>query len=188
MSPERKPKLNPGDSVPLARDVEAVIVPEGQPVTLLAGESATLTQALGSSYTVIVRGNMFRIDGRNADALGFEVESVAKDASYTGPVSEDLIWDALRNCYDPEIPVNLVDLGLIYDCVIDPLPDGGNKVSIKMTLTAPGCGMGSTIARDVQNRVLEVPGVTDAEVDLVWDPPWHQDMMSEAARLQLGLL
>lgn len=179
--------ITPGDSVTLARDVDAVIVPSGEPVKLLGGESATVTQMLGSSITVIVRGNMFRIDRRNADALGLEVAPVPETPVHEGPVDEAKIWAALRNCYDPEIPVNLVDLGLIYDCVIEPLPDSGHKVSIKMTLTAPGCGMGSTIAHDVEQRVQEVPGVREVQVDLVWDPPWNQEMMSEAAKLQLGL-
>lgn len=182
------PELNPGDSTQLTRDVDATLVPVGQSVKLLAGETATLTQKLGGSFTVVVNGNMFRITGRDADALGLPVESAPREQDFTGPVEETRIWDAMRNCYDPEIPVNLVDLGLIYDCVIEPLPAGGNKVRIKMTLTAPGCGMGSTIAHDVEQRVLEVPGVTEAQVELVWDPPWSQEMMSEAAKLQLGLL
>ncbi len=188
--------LNPGDTVNLTRDVRAAVVPAGEIVTLVKGEPATVTQALGGNYTVVVHGNMFRIDRRDADALGLEVTpdpagdgAAAGEAEINDPEElEQRIWAAMRNCYDPEIPVNLVDLGLIYDCVIDPLPEGGHRVSIKMTLTAPGCGMGNAIAADVESRVREVPGVREVEVALVWDPPWNQEMMSEAAKLQLGFL
>lgn len=174
--------------ISLARDVDAVIVPAGYSVKLLAGEQASITQDLGGSYTVVVNGNMFRIAGRDADALGLAPQAVAKDDSHEGPVDERRVWDAMRACYDPEIPVNIVDLGLVYGCVLSPLPGGGQKAEIQMTLTAPGCGMGSTIAHDVETKVMDVPGVKEARVDLVWDPPWNQSMMSEAARLQLGLL
>jgi probable FeS assembly SUF system protein SufT len=131
---------------------------------------------------------MFRLAGKDADALGLAVAAAAKDESYAGPVDEKQLWEAMKTCYDPEIPVNLVDLGLIYDCAVTARPAGGHKVEVKMTLTAPGCGMGSTIAHDVETKVLSVPGVAEAHVELVWDPPWSQAMMSEAAKLQLGLL
>jgi probable FeS assembly SUF system protein SufT len=159
-------------------------------VTLQKGEQAYITQSLGGSYTVIVNGNMFRIDGKDADALGFQHQT--KPTSTGAPVTqEDLekeIWNQLRSCYDPEIPVNIVDLGLIYDCHLSPLAAGSYKVDVKMTLTAPGCGMGPMLAQDVQNRVLGLEGVDDVAVELVWDPPWNQAMMSEAAKLQLGLM
>lgn len=174
--------------IPLSRDVDAVIVPAGYPVKLLAGEQASITQDLGGSYTVVVNGNLFRIAGKDADALGLAVADAGKDTSYAGPVEEPRLWEAMKACYDPEIPVNLVDLGLIYGCTVTPLPAGGSRVEVKMTLTAPGCGMGSTIAHDVETKVMSVPGVTEAHVELVWDPPWNQSMMSEAAKLQLGLL
>ncbi|HMO66785.1 MAG TPA: putative Fe-S cluster assembly protein SufT [Verrucomicrobiota bacterium] len=180
--------MKPGDSIPLTRDVDAVIVPAGYPVRLLAGEKATLTQDLGGSYTVVVNGNMFRLAGKDADAIGLEVAATVKDAAYSGPVDEKQLWEVMKSCYDPEIPVNLVDLGLIYGCTVTPLPAGGHRVDVKMTLTAPGCGMGSTIAHDVETKVMSVPGVTETHVELVWDPPWNQSMMSEAAKLQLGLL
>ncbi len=178
------------EPVTLVRDVGAAIIPVGEPVTLKQGEKAYITQTLGGSYTVIVNGNMFRIEGKDADALGLEV--AAKPASTGGSVTQEQlekqIWDQLRSCYDPEIPVNIVDLGLIYDCHISPIPAGGYRVEVKMTLTAPGCGMGPMLAQDVQNKVLGLEGVDDVAVELVWDPPWNQGMMTEQAKLQLGLL
>jgi probable FeS assembly SUF system protein SufT len=174
----------------LARDVEAAIVPVGSKVTLQKGEQARITQSLGGSYTVIVNGNMFRIDGKDADALG--LTPTAAPTPTGQPVSQENlekeIWNQLRMCYDPEIPVNIVDLGLIYDCHISPLETGSHRVDVKMTLTAPGCGMGPTLAQDVQNKLLGLESVDDVAVELVWDPPWNQSMMTEAAKLQLGLL
>lgn len=174
----------------LTRDVEAAIIPVGDKVTLQKGEQATITQSLGGSYTVIVNGNMFRIEGKDADALGLEV--AAKATSTGAPVTQENlekeIWNQLRSCYDPEIPVNIVDLGLIYDCHVTPLNGSSFKADVKMTLTAPGCGMGPMLAQDVQNKLLSLESVDDVNVELVWDPPWNQGMMTEAAKLQLGLL
>jgi len=174
----------------LTRDVDAAIIPVGDKVTLQKGEQATITQSLGGSYTVIVNGNMFRIEGKDADALGMEV--AAKAVTMGEPVSQENlekeIWNQLRSCYDPEIPVNIVDLGLIYDCHLTPLNGSSFKADVKMTLTAPGCGMGPMLAQDVQNKLLSLEGVDDVNVELVWDPPWNQGMMTEAAKLQLGLL
>jgi probable FeS assembly SUF system protein SufT len=182
--------MNKDEPVSLTRDVEAALIPVGDRVTLQKGETAYITQSLGGSYTVIVNGNMFRIEGKDADALGLQVE--AKPATNGGPVSQEQlekeIWNQLRSCFDPEIPVNVVDLGLIYDCHITPLNPGSHKVEVKMTLTAPGCGMGPVLAQDVQNRLLSMEGIDDVSVELVWDPPWNQGMMTEAAKLQLGLL
>src|SRR5690242_14613244 len=176
--------------VTLARDVEAAIVPIGDKVTLKQGEQAQITQSLGGSYTVIVNGNMFRIEGKDADALG--VSPTTKPVATGAPVSQEHlekeIWNQLRSCYDPEIPVNIVDLGLIYDCHLAPLNDSAYRVEVKMTLTAPGCGMGPMLAQDVQSKLLGLEGVDDVAVELVWDPPWNQAMMTEAAKLQLGLL
>jgi len=176
--------------VTLTRDVEAAIIPVGERVTLQKGEQAYITQTLGGSYTVIVNGNMFRIEGKDADALGFE--AAARPVATGGPVTQEQlekeIWNQLRSCYDPEIPVNIVDLGLIYDCRLTPLTENSYKVDVKMTLTAPGCGMGPMLAQDVQNKVLCLEGVDDVSVELVWDPPWNQGMMTEQAKLQLGLL
>ncbi len=182
--------MNTSDPITLARDVEAAMIPIGSKVTLQKGEQAYLTQSLGGSYTVIVNGNLFRIEGKDADALG--LEPTAKPATTGVPVSpeqlEKEVWGQLRTCYDPEIPVNIVDLGLIYDCHLSPLNGSSFKVEVKMTLTAPGCGMGPMLAQDVQNKLLGLEGVDDVAVELVWDPPWNQAMMTEAARLQLGLM
>ncbi len=183
--------------ITLTRDVEAVIVPAGDKVTLAKGERAYLFQSLGDAHTVVVNGNTFRIDGKDADALG--LQPAPKPAAPSGPATppdrpvtqEDIekqAWDALRSCYDPEIPVNIVDLGLIYDLTISKLGDRAFRADVKMTLTAPGCGMGPMIAQDVQNRLIALDGIDEANVELVWDPPWNQAMVSEAAKLQLGLM
>ncbi len=182
--------MTSSEPITLTRNVEAAVIPIGSRVTLQKGEQAYITQSLGGTYTVIVNGNMFRIEGADADALGLQTE--AKPVSAGGPVNQEQlekeIWNQLRSCYDPEIPVNIVDLGLIYDCHLTPVGTSGFKVDVKMTLTAPGCGMGPMLAQDVQNRVLALEGVEDVSVEVVWDPPWNQAMMSEAARLQLGLM
>ncbi|MBM3879133.1 MAG: putative Fe-S cluster assembly protein SufT [Verrucomicrobia bacterium] len=179
-------------TVVLTRNVEAAVVPVGTKVTLEAGATAQVTQALGGSYTVVVNGNMFRVEGKDADALGLEAARPAAAPS-SGPISrealEQRVWAELRTCFDPEIPVNIVDLGLIYDCQVHPQGDGSTyRVDIKMTLTAPGCGMGPVIQQDAQSKVLALAGVAEVQVELVWDPPWNQSMMSEAARLELGML
>ncbi len=182
--------MHPTDPVILNRDVEASVVPVGTKVTLLKGEQAYITQSLGG-YTVVVNGNMFRLDAKDADVLGLEVVQKQHDPSAPVRSKEDLekeVWAQLKNCYDPEIPVNIVDLGLIYDCALTPLSADGYKAEIKMTLTAPGCGMGPVLAQDVQNRLLSLEEVDEANVEIVWDPPWNQGMMTEAARLQLGLM
>lgn len=182
--------MNNNEPIALTRDVEAAIIPIGSKVTLQKGERAHITQSLGGSYTVIVNGNMFRIEGKDADALG--LEAAAKPLSTGQPVVQEAlekeIWSQLKSCYDPEIPVNIVDLGLIYDCHLNQLAPSSYRVDVKMTLTAPGCGMGPMLAQDVQNKLLGLEGVDDVAVELVWDPPWNQAMMTEAAKLQLGLL
>jgi len=176
----------------LTRDVEAAVVPVGTKVTLQKGEQAHITQSLGGSYTVIVNGNMFRIADKDADALGLEVQAQPAAAPAGGPVTQELlekqVWEALKTCYDPEIPVNIVDLGLIYDCHLTPAGENNFKADVKMTLTAPGCGMGPVLAQDVQNKLISLEPIDEANVELVWDPPWNQSMMTEAAKLQLGLL
>jgi probable FeS assembly SUF system protein SufT len=184
------------DEIILNRNCEAVLIPSGEKVTLQAGEPVVITQALGGSYTVIINGNMARIEARDADALGQAPASAPAATAPTAPrlaaddakVDEEQVYAELRACYDPEIPVNIVDLGLIYDLQILPLPTGGNRVEIKMTLTAPGCGMGPILAQDVEAKVSSIPGVKEAAVYLVWDPPWSREMLSEAAKLQLGLM
>jgi probable FeS assembly SUF system protein SufT len=177
--------------VELKRDTPATMIPAGTPVVIPQGTEVTITQALGGSYTVMGPGVMARIAGKDADALGFEPEVQAEKAARPiqgGELNSDAVWEQLKNCYDPEIPVNIVDLGLVYDCQLSKTPEGGNRVDVKMTLTAPGCGMGGVIAQDAENRIREVPGVDDVHVEIVWDPIWNQSMMSDAARLQLGLM
>ncbi len=179
-------------SVALTRDVSASIVPVGTPVTLEAGEEARITQALGGSYTVVVNGNMFRIEGKDADALGLEVEKSDRAADAKPRSSEEVeaeVWNQLKSCYDPEIPVNIVDLGLVYGVAVNAFDgDATFRVDVKMTLTAPGCGMGPVIQQEAQYKILDIPEVDEAEVELVWDPPWNQDMLTDAARLELGLM
>jgi len=178
------------EQVTLARDVEVITIPFGSKTILKKGEVGQITQALGSSYTVMIGGNLFRIEGKDADAIGKEVleeldKSHEKD---NGHINEQAVWDVMKTCYDPEIPVNIVDLGLIYSCEFNTMDNGSALVEIKMTLTAPGCGMGPVIADEVKQKVKGVPGVGDIKLELVWDPPWDQSMISEAARLQMGLL
>jgi len=181
--------MNSNETITLARDVEAAMIPIGSKVTLQKGEQALITQSLGGAYTVIVNGNLFRIEGKDADALGLQAATKAgTGAPVTQGQLEKEIWGQLRNCYDPEIPVNIVDLGLIYDCHLSPLGPATYRVDVKMTLTAPGCGMGPMLAQDVQGRLLGLEGVDDVAVELVWDPPWNQAMISEAAKLELGLM
>ncbi len=179
------------EQVTLAREGEAALVPVGDRVTLKAGERATITQALGGSYTVVVGGNMFRIDGKDADALGKQPlaqHGKQADATATRDAVEEAAWEALRSCYDPEIPVNIVELGLIYECAVLPLEGGdGWRVQVQMTLTAPGCGMGYFLSREVEQKLAAIPGVEQAAVELVWEPPWSRERMSEAARLELGV-
>ncbi|MGC9942098.1 MAG: putative Fe-S cluster assembly protein SufT [Verrucomicrobiota bacterium] len=177
----------------LVRDVEASVVPIGTKVTLQKGETAHITQSLGGTYTVIVNGNMFRIESKDADALGLQapvasVPATAPGAPLTQEELEKKVWESLKTCYDPEIPVNIVDLGLIYDCHLTPAGESSFRADVKMTLTAPGCGMGPVLAQDVQNKLLSLEPIDEANVELVWDPPWNQGMMTEAAKLQLGLL
>ena len=175
----------------LTRDCPATRIPSGEAITLAVGARVFITQALGGSYTVATDLGLARIADQDADALGIEptIPQPAPATSVTsGPVDEKAVWDQLRTCYDPEIPVNIVDLGLVYDCVITPRESQGAKVDVKMTLTAPGCGMGPTIAAEAKSKVLGVAGVGDAEVELVWDPPWNQAMISEAGKMKLGLI
>ncbi len=171
------------------RDVRAVIVPAGIEVKLRTGSVGTITQALGGSFTVYVEGNLFRIAGADGDAIG--KEPLAPPELPPGATDEDvtrIVWDQLRTCFDPEIPVNIVDLGLVYDCSITGNEDATRDVAVRMTLTAPGCGMGEVLVADVREKLLMIPTVAKADVDLVFDPPWNQSMMSEAARLQTGMM
>ena len=176
---------NEDNRIRLIRDVEANMVPSGDRVTLVAGNLVQITQSLGGNYTIVINGNMAQISAKNADALGIEVEMPDSD-SISSEFSEQLIWDQLKTCYDPEIPVNIVELGLIYDLNIK---DGekGKKIDIKMTLTAPGCGMGPVISDEVDRKINALEDVENVNVELVWEPQWNQGMMSEAAQLELGM-
>jgi probable FeS assembly SUF system protein SufT len=177
------------EPVTLRHDVEAIMVPAGIPVTLREGKTGFITQALGGSFTVYFEGNLFRIAGKDADALGKEV--VVGPELPPNATDEDvkqLVWDQMRSCYDPEIPINIVELGLVYTCEINHTPEGDRVADIKMTLTAPGCGMGEVLVQDVKDKVEMVPTVKRADVELVFDPPWNQSMMSDAARLQTGMM
>jgi len=178
----------------LERDVEATVIPAGDKVTLPAGTKVDITHRLGGNFTVVCDYGMFRILGSDADALNEEIPDSTKavgkvegDGAHVGAPSETGIWDALKSVYDPEIPVNIVDLGLVYSMEV--IPEGDqHRVAVQMTLTAPGCGMGPAIAEDAKTRVETVPGVDEARVDIVWDPPWTQDMISEEGKMELGLV
>lgn len=177
------------EPIALRRDIEAIQIPVGTPVKIHAGTEVRITQALGDTYTIITdHGTMARITTADADALGFEiVESAAKaDEKLTTEQVEERVWQELRTVYDPEIPVNIVELGLVYSCTVEPLLEGGHRVVAKITLTAPGCGMGPVLQADAKRKLMAIPTVKDAYVEVVWDPPWDKSMMSDAARLQLG--
>ena len=177
------------ETVVLSRECAAVIIPAGEAVTLPEGTSGYLTQSLGGSFTVYIEGNLFRIAGVDADAIGKEPikpPDVPPDA--TEKELESVIWEQMKMCYDPEIPINIVDLGLIYRCEIERNDAGQRIVTVDMTLTAPGCGMGEILMEDVREKIEIVPTIERAEVELVFDPPWNQSMMSEEARLEAGLL
>tara|TARA_Y100001970_G_scaffold290102_1_gene422584 strand:+ start:3921 stop:4460 length:540 start_codon:yes stop_codon:yes gene_type:complete len=173
------------ESIRLLRDVDAFVVPSGDEVKLLAGNLVQITQALGGNYTVLINGNMVQITSENADALGLEIQEETL-GNPSGNL-EQQVWDQLKTCYDPEIPVNIVELGLIYDLNIKE-SGTGQKINIKMTLTAPGCGMGPVIADEVERKVNGIKGVESVNVELVWEPMWSREMMSESAQLELGML
>ncbi len=163
-------------------------IPEGTPVEVPAGTSAQVTQALGASYTLLVRGQLMRLAGEEADAFGLpRPQGIDIPADATAQDVPDLVWKTLATCYDPEIPVNIVDLGLVYGVDIEPMEDGRMRVHVRMTLTAPGCGMGEVIANEVCDKVLALPHVGEATVEMVFDPPWDRSRISEAAQLELGL-
>ena len=177
------------EEVVLERDVDVTAIPYGDRISLQKGHPVIITQALGGSYTLVtMQGYMVRLDGPDADAIGKEPQAPPTAEEIASKSLGDLVWDQLRTCYDPEIPVNIVELGLVHSADVTDLPDGAKKVAVRFTLTAPGCGMGPTLAQDVQNKLLSIENVDEANVELVWDPPWNQGMMTEAAKLQLGLL
>ncbi len=171
------------------RPLKAVAIPAGVEVKLNVGQVGYITQALGGSFTVYIEGNLFRIPGSEADGIGMSV--AAPPEVPPGASEEDIrnvVWQQLRTCYDPEIPVNIVDLGLIYACEVRQNADATRTVDVKMTLTAPGCGMGEVLVQDVRDKIEVVPTVASAQVELVFDPPWNHTMMSDEARLQTGMM
>jgi probable FeS assembly SUF system protein SufT len=177
------------ETVTLTRDVVGVLIPAGTKVELPEGAEASITQALGGSYTVQLQGHLFRIDGKDADAIGKTPQGLVQLAEDAGEDEvEKAVWAQMKTCYDPEIPIDIVELGLIYECRLEPAESSGWKARIIMTLTAPGCGMGEVLVADVKGKVQQVPGVREAEVELVFDPPWTREMMSEAAQLQAGFM
>jgi probable FeS assembly SUF system protein SufT len=177
------------DARTLSRDVLAAAIPYGDRIPLAAGTTVFVTQALGGSFTAVTdMGYMVRIEGKDADAIGAEPPEMPSAEALSSKSLEELAWDQLKTCYDPEIPVNMVDLGLVYGCEVQPLDGGGSRVSVRFTLTAPGCGMGDYLKRDVESKLAGLPGVDAVEVEIVLDPPWDQSRMSDAARLQLGLM
>jgi probable FeS assembly SUF system protein SufT len=176
------------DQVELTRDCEAVEIPAGHAVVLEKGTEAMIVQSLGGTYTLRVPayGGLFRIAGKDADAIGKEPTAAPDPSTGEGDL-EQQVWDQLKTCYDPEIPVNIVDLGLVYDMRVTPEAEGGNRVDVKMTLTAQGCGMGTSIAADARQKLLGLPGVSDADVEIVWDPPWTPQMISPEGKERLGM-
>ena len=176
----------------VSRDCDATLIPSGEKITLIKGTHVRITQALGGDYTLFVNGNLVKISGDDGDAIGFEVKEktdiITNTIDIKKIIDEKYIWEQLKTCYDPEIPVNIVDLGLIYDLKLDFFKEKGTAVEIKMTLTAPGCGMGPVIAADAETKVKGLSFVNDVLVELVWDPVWNQDMMTEEAKLKLGML
>lgn len=175
--------------IQITRDVDGFLIPSGEVITVLKGEQVRVTQALGGSYTLFLNGNLVKIDGKDADAIGREPDKTQPALEEAGgEITEDIVWAQLKTCYDPEIPVNIVDLGLVYDLNINNDNPSGARVEVKMTLTAPGCGMGSVIANEAERKIESLNGVAECTVNLVWEPQWSRDMMSEAAQLQLGLL
>jgi probable FeS assembly SUF system protein SufT len=179
------------EEVTFSRSAEAIMIPSGEKVLVPIGAQATITQSLGGTYTVITdRGLMVRVSGKEVEAIGKSPTDVAEMnvEDITPEKLEEMVWDALKTCYDPEIPVNIVDLGLVYLCELNDAEGGGKNVKIKMTLTAPGCGMGPVLAGDVRSKIVALPSVKDADIEVVFDPVWDRSMMSEAARLQLGMM
>ncbi|HEY3859909.1 MAG TPA: putative Fe-S cluster assembly protein SufT [Gammaproteobacteria bacterium] len=176
------------EPIKLLRAVEAVMIPAGTRVLIPEATEVNVAQSLGGSFTVYVDGNLLRIAGKDADALGREVQEDPKLPENPSDADvEKLVWDQMKTCYDPEIPINIVDLGLVYECKLLPGDGGRKKVGVKMTLTAPGCGMGGILVQDVKDKLEQVPTIQSADVELVFDPPWSREMMSEEAKLQTGM-
>lgn len=175
-------------SVQLSREVTAIAIPAGTPHSLPKDTEVFITQELGGAFTIHANGLLYRIEGKDADALGrTSPADISAEKGEVAELKEEAVWETLKTCFDPEIPVNIVDLGLIYDLDKSRLPNGKYKILVKMTLTAPGCGMGEVIAQDARQKILSLPSVEDAVVEIVWNPPWHQSMITQEGRLALGL-
>lgn len=177
--------------IELRREITATTIPYGQKTLLAKGSQIEITQELGGSFTVLTDYGLLRVEGKDADALGRESAAPlasAVEAPTDAKAVATAVWDQLKTCYDPEIPVNIVELGLVYENKVEPVPEGGFKVEVKFTLTAPGCGMGPILQSEVRDKVLSLPGVRSAEIEVVFEPPWTQAMMSDAAKLQLGMM
>ena len=176
--------------IKVSRDCDAILIPGGEKVVLVEGTHVRITHALGGDYTVYVNGNLLKVSGKDADAIGMQIQNDTTEKlkiSSDKIITEEDAWNVMKTCYDPEIPVNVVDLGLIYDLKIIN-SDKGIKINVKMTLTAPGCGMGPVIAQDVEDKLMGLPNVLIVKVELVWEPVWNQSMMTDAAKLELGML
>jgi probable FeS assembly SUF system protein SufT len=176
------------DTIELKRECEVIAIPSGQHQMLPMGTAVRIVQSRGGSHTVSTNLRaMYRIDAKDADALGYDSPAGAKEPAQQGPLTEEMVWDTLKTVFDPEIPLNIADLGLVYSCAISPHQQGGKRVDIRMAMTSPGCGMSNVLKADVESKLLRLPEVTEAQVEVVFDPPWNPSRMSEAARLQLGL-
>lgn len=174
------------DTIEITRECEAMLIPSGVKITIQKGALVMITQALGNSYTVYVNGNLARVAGKDGDALGMVILDEPDINTMEGTL-EQKVWELMKTCFDPEIPVNIVDLGLVYECLITP-SETGSKVAIKMTLTAAGCGMGPVLVADLEQKIKSIHGISELKIDLVFDPPWNRSMMSDVAKLQLGML
>jgi probable FeS assembly SUF system protein SufT len=177
------------ESFVIQREVDAVMVPSGHAIKLQPGLAGFISQALGGSFTLYIEGNLYRLAGADADAIGKD-PLVAPDLppNSTDDDVRQIAWQQMKTCFDPEIPINIVDLGLIYDCNVTANDDGSRSVEVQMTLTAPGCGMGEVLVQDVREKIEQIPTVREARVELVFDPPWRREMMSPAAQLQMGMM
>lgn len=177
---------SPNLALTLQRDIEATLIPSGVKVTLVAGHQVYVTQALGNAYTLQINGNLVRINGADGDAIGLPILEVVDINTIDGSL-EHKVWAQLKTCFDPEIPVNIVDLGLIYECETIPAEKNLHHIQIVMTLTAPGCGMGPVLVEEIKDKVQQIHGVAAVQVELVFEPPWDRSRMSDEAKLQLGL-